>query len=171
MSPETRARPIHDGFKPIGDFGYNGRFPDAIEVNEKAIEGAFGTAGLDYCNGIIIEQMSQSDVERSRGRWVRHLFVTEKINDRWRIRINDEVMMERSEGKDPNKGHQENFTQELNGLLKKAVLECVSKEWRLDVQSEKFSSLALKPFEIFDKAKCSLFLYLGNGRTLVRQGK
>lgn len=171
MSVEAREQAINDGFKPIRDFGYDDRFPYAIEVNEDAIKKAFRVAELDYCNGITIEPMPQSDVERSRGRWNRRLFATGKGDNGWKIQVNDEVMMERLERKDPRKSHRENFIQGLNGLIKSAVLECVRKEWRLEMNPKGYLFTALDLMEFIDNARCSLFLYRGDGRTLVRESK
>lgn len=170
MSVEAREQAINDGFKPIRDFDYDGRFSDVLELNEKAIKKAFGIAGLDY-GGITIEPMPQSDIEKSRGRWNRRLFTTEKGDNGWKIQVNDEAMMERLIRKDLKKSHQENFTQELNGLIKSAVLACVRKEWRLEINPKGYLFTALDLMEFIDNIRCSLFLYQGDGRTLVRKSK
>ena len=170
MSVETRVRaPINYGFKPMEGFSDQRRFPPAMQMNEEAIKHVFALAGLDY-GGIAIEPMSQSEVVSNSGR-KKKLFVTEKVNNRWRIQVVDGEMKSRSEKKNSRDDHWKSFIQELNGIIKEAVLDCMVKEERLEAQSGKFSTVVLKAFEIYDSLNCRRFLYLGNGRTLVRESK
>lgn len=164
MSLETRERTVNDGFKPIEQ----SRFPCPIELNERAIKKIFESGGLDY-HGVTIEPMPQLDVEKSRHQQNRQLFTTEKVDNGWRIQINDEAMMAKSRKKWFRKTHQESFTQELNDVIKSAVLECVKKEWRLEMEAEKFSFLPLIVLQLYHIAISKYFLHLGDGKNLVKE--
>lgn len=172
MGVEDRRRPdleLTSGFKSIKNFNYDGRFLNAIEVNEKAIKKVFGLAGLVY-SGIAIESMPQSDMDVSKGLRKKPLFMTEKVNNGWKIQINDGEMMARLEKKDSRDGHRKEFIQELNGLIKAAVLECIRKE---KFSNRKDSDLPLfgLPPEALHIARCWLFLHPKSGITLARESK
>lgn len=164
MSPEARERTVNDGFKSIEQ----SRFPCSMELNERVIRRIFESGGLDY-HGVTIEPMFQSDVEKSRHQQNRQLFTTEKVDNRWRIQVNDEAMMAKSRRKWFRKTHQESFAQELNGVIKSAVLECVKKEWRLEMEAEEFSFLPLIVLQLYHIAISNYILHLGDGKTLVRE--
>lgn len=165
MPLETRARTINDGFERMEGFDDQRRFPPAMQVNEFAIMKAFRVAGL-ACSGITIEPMSQSDMAMNKG----NLFVTEKVDNGWKITVNDGEMKTNSAKKKSRDDHWESFTQEFNDVIRAAVWSCILEEKRLErTQAKEFSPLALKAFEFYDLARCYIFLRLGNGKTLVRE--
>lgn len=168
MSLETRARArINDGFEQMEGFDDQRRFPPAMQVNKFAIKKAFGIAGL-VCSGITIEPMSQSAMAMNKG----SLFVTEKVDNRWKITVNDGEMKTNSAKKKSRDDHWESFTHEFNDVIRAAVWSCILEEKRLErTQTKEFSPLVLKAFEFYDLTKCYIFLRLGDGRTLVRESK
>lgn len=168
MRVEGNIRPdleLPDGFKPIKDFGYNGRFPAVMEVNEKAIKEVFELAGLGY-SGIVIESMSQSDIDISKGR-KNLLFTTDRVNNRWRIQINDEEMIARLEKKGSRDDYRKRFIPQFNGLIKDAVLECIRKEKLSNRQDSDLPLFGLPP-EAYDITMCWFFLHPVSGITLVK---
>lgn len=169
MGVEDGRRPdlkLTSGFKSIKDFNYGGRFLNAIEVNEKAIKQVFELAGLVY-SGIAIESMPRPDIDISTGRRKKPLFTTEKINNRWRIQVNDEEMMEKLERKDSRDGHRKEFIQELNGLIKAAVFECIRKERSLNGDTLSFD---VQP-EALNIVRPWFFVHPLSGVTLTRESK
>ncbi|MDO8620741.1 MAG: hypothetical protein Q7R31_00430 [Candidatus Levybacteria bacterium] len=183
MSIETGERAgIGDGFRPMEGFNYNGSFSTVMQVNEEAINKAFGIAGLAY-GGIDIKSMPQSGKDIDKGLRKNPLLTTAKVNNRWRIEIDDVAMVTKLVKEGSGGGNQKRFIQQFDSLMKAAVLECVIKEKHLETQSEDFSALvlktitldfsalALKTFPWYDIARCWLFLYPKNGITLVRESK
>lgn len=168
MSLETRARTINDGFERMEGFDDQRRFPPAMQVNKLAIKKAFGIAGL-ACSGITIEPMSQSDMAMNKG----SLFITEKVDNGWKITVNDGEMKTNSAKKKSRDDHWESFTQEFNGVIRSAVWSCILEEKRLErTQAKEFSRPILAVINFFEREWCDVsFFRLGDGKTLVRESK
>ncbi len=167
MNVETGRRGIDDGFKPMEGFSDQRRFPPAMQINEEVMRRAFKKAGLAY-GGITIEPMSQSDMVMNKGR----LFVTEKVDNGWKITVNDGEMKINSAKKNSRDGHWESFTQEFNDIIRSAVWSCISEEKHLErTQAKEFSRPVLAVINFLETEWCDVFFRLGDGRTLVRKSK